>query len=323
MAEIQPPSPAGDSPPEQAPTPVPESASTREPEDRLTRLSHAAALYELTKPGIAGYVMITTGVAYYVAARGAVDWMILLHTLFGTVLATGGALALNQFIEREADALMHRTRGRPIPSGRLPAWQALAFGLFLLVAGLGHTWFWVGARPAALTLLSAVVYNLVYTPLKPRSYLATLAGAIPGAMPALIGWSAAVDRLDTGAAVLFGIAFLWQLPHVLGLAWMLREDYERAGFLLMPPTDPEGRTVGPKMLGYSIVLIPMSVAPTALGYTGIIYATGAAILGSALVLASLACIRDMNTKTARRVFLGSLAYHPLISILMILDTVRI
>jgi protoheme IX farnesyltransferase len=291
--------------------------------DRLSRLSHAAALYELTKPGIAGYVMITTGVGYYMAAHGVVDWAALLHTLFGTLLATGGALALNQFIEREADALMHRTRGRPIPSGRLPAWQALAFGMFLLVAGLGHTWFWVGARPAALTLLSAIIYNLVYTPLKPRSYLATLAGAIPGAMPALIGWAAATGTLTAGAAALFGVAFLWQLPHVLGLAWILKEDYQRAGFLLMPPSDPEGKNIGFKMLGYSIILIPMSVLPTALGYTGMIYATGAALMGGGLVWASLRCIRDMNTQSARRVFLGSLAYHPLISILMILDTIRI
>jgi protoheme IX farnesyltransferase len=290
--------------------------------DQLGRVSRAAALYELTKPGIAGYVMITTGVAYYVASGTRVQWLELAHLLFGTVLATGGALALNQFIERVPDALMHRTRTRPIPSGRLKPAHALVFGLFLLVAGLGHTAFWVGLEPAALTLLSAIAYNLVYTPLKPRSYMATLMGAIPGAMPALIGWSA-VRPLDLGAAVLFGIAFLWQLPHVLGLAWILREDYERAGFLLMPPSDPEGRTIGRKMVTYSLLLIPMSLAPTGLGILGPFYGAGAVILGLALLVASWSCVKELDNRSARRVFLGSLAYHPLISLLMVLDTIPV
>lgn len=289
--------------------------------DRLSRFSHAAALYELTKPGIAGYVVVATGVGYYVAVGGAVLWAPLLHTLLGTVLATGGALALNQFIEREADALMHRTRSRPLPSGRLRPWQALVFGLLLVVAGVGHLWFWVGWLPAALTLLSAVTYNLVYTPLKPRSYLATPAGAIPGAIPPLIGWSAATGGLDLGALTLFGIAFLWQLPHVLGLAWILREDYDRAGFLLMPPSDPDGAAIGSRMLIYSVALLPVGIAPTALGLTGWVYGLGALLLGGMLVAFSAACVRDLTNRTARRVFLASLAYHPVLSVLMVLDTV--
>jgi protoheme IX farnesyltransferase len=215
---------------------------------------------------------------------------------------------------------MHRTRSRPLPSGRLRPWQALAFGLFLVVAGVGHLWFWVGWLPAALTLLSAVAYNLVYTPLKPRSYLATPAGAIPGAIPPLIGWGAATGGLDTGALALFGIAFLWQLPHVLGLAWILREDYDRAGFLLMPPSDPDGSTIGSRMLIYSVALLPVGIAPTALGLTGWVYGLGALLLGGMLVAFSAACVRDLTNRTARRVFLASLAYHPVLSILMVLDT---
>jgi protoheme IX farnesyltransferase len=289
--------------------------------DRLSRFSRAAALYELTKPGIAGYVVVATGVGYYVASGGAVVWAPLLHTLLGTVLATGGALALNQFIERDADALMHRTRSRPLPSGRLPPWQALTFGLFLVAAGIGHLWFWVGWLPAALTLISAVAYNLVYTPLKPRSYLATPAGAIPGAIPPLIGWSAATGSLELGAVALFGIAFLWQLPHVLGLAWMLKEDYDRAGFLLMPPSDPQGTAIGSRMLTYSVALLPVGISPSALGLTGWVYGTGALLLGGMLVVFSAGCIREMTNRTARRVFLASLAYHPILSVLMVLDTV--
>lgn len=309
--------------PSGGPAPDPSPGSGTEPRSgEVGRLSHALALYELTKPGIAGYVTIATGVAFYVAARGQVDWGQLGHTLLGTVLATGGALALNQYIERRADALMFRTRNRPIPSGRLKPWHALVFGLFLVVAGVGHTWFWVGWPPALLTLASVVAYNLIYTPLKPRSYLATPAGAIPGAMPPLIGWSAATGGLSLGAWVLFAIAFLWQLPHVLGLAWVLREDYERAGFLLMPPSDPEGKAIGSKMLLYSLLLLPVSLAPTALGMTGMVYAAGALILGLGLVVLSLGCVREMTNRTARKVFLASLAYHPLLSILMVLDTVR-
>ena len=236
-------------------------------------------------------------------------------------MGTGGALALNQFIERDADALMHRTRSRPLPSGRLPPWQALTFGLFLVAAGIGHLWFWVGWLPAALTLVSAVAYNLVYTPLKPRSYLATPAGAIPGAIPPLIGWSAATGGLELGAVALFGIAFLWQLPHVLGLAWMLREDYDRAGFLLMPPSDPQGAAIGSRMLTYSVALLPVGISPSALGLTGWIYGTGALLLGGMLVVFSAGCIREMTNRTARKVFLASLAYHPILSVLMVLDTV--
>lgn len=279
------------------------------------------AYYELTKPGIAGFVMITAGVSYYVAARGVVAVGPLLHTLLGTVLATAGALALNQYLERDVDARMSRTAGRPVPSGRLPAAHALAFGVALIALGVGHLWFRVGPLPALLTLAAAVAYDFVYTPLKSRSYLATFAGAIPGAMPALIGWSAATGTVALGALVLFAIAFLWQIPHVLSLAWLLREDYARAGFLLTPPSDPEGRTIGRQAVLYSAVLIPVSLAPTALGLTGWVYLAGALALGVALLGGSAHAAARMSRPALRRLFVGSLIYQPLLLGLMLLDTV--
>ncbi|TVP55773.1 MAG: protoheme IX farnesyltransferase [Gemmatimonadales bacterium] len=280
------------------------------------------AYYELTKPGIAVFVMMTAGVSFYVGAAGMIVLLPLVHTLIGTVVATAGALALNQYIEREVDARMKRTRNRPLPSQRLAPLEALVFGLLLIVAGCVHLWITVGGLPALLTLASAVVYNFVYTPLKSRSYLATFAGAFPGAMPALIGWSAATGGVSLGALVLFAIAFLWQLPHVLALAWLLRADYGRAGFYLSPP-DPEGRLIGGKMVLYSAILIPVSLAPTLIGITGWIYFGGAIVLGLAVLWWSIQALGDMQKSGAvRKVFLSSLAYQPLLLALMALDTVR-
>jgi len=283
----------------------------------------ARAFYELTKPGIAGFVMMTAGVSFYVGAAGRVSLLPLLFTLVGTVLATAGALALNQYLEREVDAQMSRTRTRPLPSGRLSSGEALVFGLFLMGSGCVLLWLTVGILPAFLTLVSAGAYNFVYTPLKSRSYMATFAGAIPGAMPALIGWSAATGQVTLGAMVLFAIAFLWQIPHVLALAWLLREDYLRAGFYLTPPADPEGKIIGRQMVLYSLVLIPVSLAPTFLAITGSIYLGGALVLGLAVLWWSWQASRGMTRSSVRKVFLGSLAYQPLLLGLMLLDTVRL
>jgi protoheme IX farnesyltransferase len=179
----------------------------------------------------------------------------------------------------------------------------------------------VGWLPAALTLASAAAYNLLYTPLKSRSYAATFVGAVPGATPALIGWSAATGELTVGAFTLFGIAFLWQFPHVLALGWLLREDYARAGFFLTPPSDPQGRRIGAQMVIYSAALVPVSLYPTPLGITGALYFVGALTLGGILLWWSFQARRVMTRGAVRRVFLASLAYQPLLLGLMLLDTV--
>lgn len=282
-----------------------------------------ALYYQLTKPGIAGFVMITAGVSYYVASRGRAEVLPVLNTLLGTAVATGGALALNQYVERDVDAVMHRTRTRPIPSGRMAPREALVFGATLLALGVGYLWGTVGWLPAIITAVSAAAYLWVYTPLKSRSYLATIVGAFPGAFPALIGWTAATGRVDLGGMVLFGIAFLWQLPHVLALAWLLREDYGRVGFFLTPPTDGSGERIGKHMVYHCVSLLFLSLLPTLLGYTGVVYLVGAVLLTGALLAACVQAAMDMTRHRARRVFLGGLLYQPAMLVLMLVDTVRV
>ena len=282
----------------------------------------AGSYYELTKPGIAGFVTILAGVSYYVASRGEGGFSPIINTLLGTAVATAGALALNQYAEREVDGRMNRTRSRPLPSGRMQPREALGFGALLLALGVGYLAATVGWLPSALTALSAALYLLVYTPMKSRSYMATLVGAFPGAFPALIGWTAATGRIELGGIVLFGIAFLWQLPHVLALAWLLKEDYARVGFFLTPPTDASGERIGRHMVFHSTSLLLLSLFPTLLGITGRIYLVGAIALGLATLALAGAAAVEMNRIRARRVFLFSLLYQPILMGLLLVDTVR-
>ncbi len=287
-----------------------------------TGLARVRAFYELTKPGIALYVMITAGVSAWVASGGHIAPFLLLATVLGTGMASGGALALNQYVEREEDALMRRTRNRPIPSGRLDPAAAAVFAALLLASGLTWLAFLVGWLPAAVAATSALMYHAVYTPLKSRSYLATLAGGVPGALPALIGWTAARGSVELGGFALFSIAYLWQLPHVLGLSWMLREDYARVGFKLSPPHDESGRVIGLHMVLATSALLPVSLTPALLGYTGDWYFVGALILSGTFAAVSVGAARHLTDAAARGVFFGSLLYHPLLLGLMLLNTVR-
>jgi protoheme IX farnesyltransferase len=223
-------------------------------------------------------------------------------------------------MEREVDAVMTRTRSRPLPSGRLTPGQGLVLALVLLVGGLLYLAVAAGWMAAGLAALSAVAYLAVYTPLKRHSYAATLAGAVPGAMPVLIGWSAATGSLALGALALFAIAYLWQLPHVLGLAWMLREDYERVGFKLIPQGG--ARRIASHMVTATLALVPVSITPTLLGLTGRWYLGGALVASLAFVAVAVGTARDMSEAGARKLFLASLLYHPVLLALMALDTVR-
>jgi protoheme IX farnesyltransferase len=281
--------------------------------------SRPRAYYELTKPGIAGYVMVTAGVSAFVGARGQLPLAVALHTMIGTGLATAGALSLNQYVEREADAIMHRTRGRPIPTGRVTPMEGLGFGATLLMAGLVYLALTLGALPALVTAASGLMYHLVYTPLKTRSYVATLAGAVPGALPMLIGWTAATGTVDAGGLAMFAIGYLWQLPHVLGLAWMLREDYARVGFILIPRGG--ARTIGMQMVLSTALLVPVSWVPGLLGYLGPAYLGGATLLGLVFLWTAISAAREMTDERARKVFFSSLLYHPLLLGLMLFDIV--
>ena len=278
------------------------------------------AYIELTKPGIACFVMTLTGVSCYVAADGALGVLRLIHTVLGTGLVTGGALALNQYAERRQDALMTRTRRRPIPSGRVTPRQAVAFGLLLTVVGAVYLWTVVGWLPAALTLLSSALYVLVYTPLKSRTSIASLLGALPGALPVLVGWSAATGSLSAQAFAVFGIFFFWQLPHILALAWMCREDYARVGFIMAPPGDEQGRLLSLRMIAATAALVPVSLAPVLLELTGFVYAAGALLASVALLAVTLATARRLTDRRARRVFVGTLLYQPFLLALLIIDT---
>lgn len=300
---------------------VQDSMDHAEPQTDVPTPSKARAYYELTKPGIAGYVMVTAGVSAFVASRGDLALSLAVHTMLGTGLATAGALTLNQFVEREVDAVMERTRHRPIPTGRVSPMAALAFGAVLLMTGLIYLAAILGSLPALLTASSALMYHGVYTPLKTRSSIATLAGAVPGAFPMLIGWTAVTGTVDLAGLAMFGIGYFWQLPHVLGLAWMLREDYARVGFRLIPPGG--GRAIGLLMIVSTLLLLAVSWAPTSLGLTGMIYGGGASILGLAFLIAAVRAFVDMTEDRARQVFFASLLYHPILMGLMLLDTIRI
>ena len=282
---------------------------------RAGRTGRAGAYLELTKPGITVFVAVTAVAGYLVASMPAAIPSVLFHLVVGITLSTAGSLALNQYLERRPDSVMLRTRGRPVPSGRISARRALLFGWLLVVAGTGHLWFWVGWVPALAAAAAAFLYDAVYTPLKLRPPLATPVGAVPGALPALIGWSAHAGTVDARGMTLFGIIFLWQLIHVLALGWNLRQDYDRAGFQLIPPGSD--RLISGLMVGNALVLLPLSILPSVLGMTGVLYLAGALVLGAGMVAVTLAFRINPTKQRCSRVFLGSLLYHPLLLAAMV------
>ena len=275
---------------------------------------------ELTKPRITTLVVLTTWVAYIVASGGSVQAWQLLHTLFGTALVCGGTSALNQVWERDRDAMMRRTATRPLPAGRLPYAEALAFGVVVSLIGLVDLAMFVNPLAALVAGSTLIAYVFAYTPLKTRTWWSTSVGAIPGAAPPLIGWAAARGSLDAGAAALFAIQFIWQLPHFYAIAWMYREDYARAGFKMLSVLDADGLRTRRQILAWAARLLPVSLLPVSVGATGWIYAFGAVLLGTGFLVLALGMRKRHETASARRVFLGSILYLPLLFGLMVLDT---
>jgi protoheme IX farnesyltransferase len=231
----------------------------------------------------------------------------------------GGASAFNQIIERETDGLMARTRRRPLPDGRLLAGEALLFAMLLSLAGLLMLAAGVNRLAAGVALATLASYAVVYTPLKRRTSFATVIGAIPGALPPVIGWAGAVDNLSRGAWVLFGIVFLWQLPHFLAIAWMYRDDYARAGLPMLPVIDPDGRSTARQTVIYTAALLPLALAPTLVGISGSIYFGGALALTLLFLAASVRFAVTRTNRDARRLFFSSITYLPLLWVLMIAD----
>ena len=296
-----------------ATAPTPESAAR----------GHAQVLadyLELTKPRITLLVLVTTLVGFALGSSGgALDLWRLAHVLFGTGLVAAGASALNQILEREADARMHRTRQRPLPAGRLNPDAALVFAVD--AATLGVVWLTVAvnrasALVAALTLAS---YALAYTPLKRRTPWSTVVGAVPGALPPVIGWVAASGELGVGAQVLFAILFLWQLPHFFAIGWLYRDDYARGQFRLLPVIDRDGSLTARQITASTVLLILTSFIPALIGMNGRIYLAGAALLGAAFLGFGIAFARSPREGQARRLFQASLLYLPAILTLMLLD----
>jgi heme o synthase len=278
------------------------------------------AYIALTKPRITWLILMSTGVGYFFGrTAGAPNWIVLLHTLIGTALIASGTAALNQWYERDADTLMRRTSGRPLPTGQMTAPRALWFGIVLAVLGFGELALGVNILAALLGAFTLGSYLFIYTPLKQRSHLSTVIGALPGAMPPLMGYAASHGSLTPEAWTLFAILFIWQFPHFLAIAWMYREDYARAGIRMLPVVEPDGMSTGRQIILYASTLIPVSLFPVLLGMSGRVYLVGALILGGWFLYTGVRVAFDLTNVRARRVLLASIIYLPAIYGLMIFD----
>lgn len=286
-------------------------------------VSHTAAsardYFALTKPRISLMVTLTGAVGFFMGSRGALPPLGLLHVIVGTALVSGAANALNQILERTPDARMRRTAGRPLPSRRLTPAGAASFATVLGVGGTLYCAAFLNQLTAAIALATLLSYAFVYTPLKRRTALNTIVGAVPGALPPLGGWAAATGTVDAGALALFSIVFLWQIPHFLSIAWLLREEYARAGFRMLPVNDPRGMRTGLTMAAFALVLVPVSAVPSWLGVTGRLYLL--AVVGFSLVYAaaSLRAAIRLDAVSNRWVFVVSLLYLPALLVAMVVD----
>ncbi|MBC8167113.1 MAG: protoheme IX farnesyltransferase [Bryobacteraceae bacterium] len=277
---------------------------------------------QLTKPRITWLILMSTGVGFFFGLPGRVDWLLLLHTIVGTGLIASGTAALNQWMERDEDSKMNRTRHRPLPAGRLIPANAFWFAVGLSVLGFAELWLGANLLTALLGFFTLATYLFVYTPLKRITHHSTTLGAIPGAMPPVIGFAAARGELTVEALALFAILFLWQFPHFYAIAWMYRDDYGRAGIRMLPVIDPTGERTVRQILLTALCLLPVSLAPSWLGMAGNWYAAGALLLGTMYVWYSILIFRERTLLRARAVLLASIAYLPMLYILLLADRTR-
>jgi len=285
----------------------------------LTMASRASAYIALTKPDVSFLVLMTTAAGYYMGARGLVSWLHMSHVIIGTLLIAGGTAALNHYLERESDRYMRRTASRPLPSGVLRPGRALAFGVTLAIAGAADLYFAAGALASGLGVLTCLSYLLAYTPLKKRTVWATFVGAFPGAIPPMIGWVAATGSLDRGAWLLFGILFLWQFPHFYAISWMYREDYARAGIMMLPVVDREGTRTFRQIILYAAALVGVSLLPAVLGLAGIVYFFGALVVCTALLQVCLWAASNKTNVRAKWLMHATVLHIPLLLGLMAYD----
>ncbi len=295
---------------------LPAEALTAHP----TPLDRLSDWISLVKPRITLMVLVTAVFGAFLAGRALPELAVLAALLVGTGSVAGGASVLNQIWERDTDALMGRTANRPLPTGRIGRDSALSFAIVLSVGGVGILAAGTNLLTAGVGLASLIAYVFVYTPLKRRTSLSTVIGAVPGALPPVMGWTAVSGRLDAGAAVLFGILFLWQLPHFLAIAWLCKDDYEAAGFPMLPVVDPDGGSTGRQAILYASALVPVSLLPATLGLGGATYFLGALALGLLFLAYSVAFSVSFSRPAARRLLLASVVYLPALLVVMVVDS---
>jgi heme o synthase len=283
------------------------------------RAGSLASYIDLTKPRITLLVVLTTVAGFYLGSAGSVAYLRMLSLAFAIGLLSAGISTLNQYIERDLDRLMLRTRMRSLPAGKLTPKQALLFGITLAVIATVYLGFFISWLVAWLGLATLASYLFVYTPLKTRTTFSTVLGAFPGAMPPLIGWAAARGEVGLGAWVLFAILFLWQFPHFLAIAWMYREDYARAGIKMLPVIEPEGRVTGQQIVIYTLMLLPVSLLPVMMKLAGSVYLAGAVVFGLVFLYFSVRAALGRTTWQARRLLLASVLYLPALFLLMVLN----
>ena len=279
----------------------------------------AAAFVELTKPRIAVMLVLTSAAGFYLGTSGAFDFVLFANALVAILLLAFGVATLNQYWERGTDTLMDRTATRPVPTGRISPNEALAFGIIQCIIAEIYLLFAVNSLTAILGLVVIVGYVLVYTPLKTRTTASTAIGAIPGALPPLMGWTAAANDISINAWALFATQFLWQFPHFLAIAWMYRDQYAKAGILMLPVVEPAGKITGRQIVLFSFMLIPVSLAPFFFGLNGRIFLIGALVLGIGFFLASVKAARSKTNENAKLLLLASVIYLPLLFLLMVAD----
>lgn len=294
-------------------------APYEEPNERLVLREKIAAYVELTKPRITLLITLIAAAGFCLGAKPPFDYLKFIHTLIGIALLCSGVATLNQYIERDLDRLMRRTVARPLPSGKLMPKQAFIFGIALTLLAEAYLALFVNPLTALLGLTVVVGYVLCYTLLKTKTSLSTAIGALPGAMPPLMGWTGATNQINLEAWVLFAILFLWQFPHFLAIAWMYREDYARAGIKMLPVVEPEGYITGQQIIAYTLLLIPVSLLPVALGISGTIYFYGALLLGAAFLWSSVHAALSITRQSAKRLLLVSVLYLPALFILMVIN----
>jgi heme o synthase len=281
-----------------------------------------AAFVELTKPRIAFMLVLTSAAGFYLGTAGSFDFPLFVNAMIGILILAFGVAALNQYLERETDGLMDRTKNRPLPSMRLAPIEALVFGAVQCAVAEIYLFFLVNPLTAGLGLVVIIGYVLLYTPLKTRTSASTAIGAIPGAMPPLMGWTASADEVTIGAWALFVMLFLWQFPHFLAIAWMYRDQYAKAGILMLPVLEPSGRITARQIVLFAIMLVPASLAPFFIGFAGLVYLVGATLLGLWFLFESVQTARAKTVERARRLLMVSVLYLPLIFGLLVIDHIK-